>query len=155
MDLNPSSGRNTGEVVVFLQQDCSAPWPVEPGTLDTVFTSNFFEHLPTKSLLEDTLRQAWKSLKPGGRLIAMGPNIKYVPGAYWDFFDHYLALTELSLGEVLEKCGFEIERSDARFLPYTMSQGTEYPLWTLKLYLAMPFVWPLFGKQFLVVARKR
>jgi SAM-dependent methyltransferase len=155
MDLNPNSGRNTGNDVVFLQQDCSSPWPVEPGSLDTVFTSNFFEHLPSKPLLEETLRQAWKSLKPGGRLIAMGPNIKYVPGAYWDFFDHYLALTELSLGEVLEKCGFEIERSDARFLPYTMSQGTEYPLWTLKLYLAMPFVWPFFGKQFLVVARKR
>jgi SAM-dependent methyltransferase len=155
MDLNPNSGRNTAKDVIFLQQDCSSAWPVGPGTLDTVFTSNFFEHLPSKLLLEDTLRQAWRSLKPGGRLIAMGPNIKYVPGCYWDFFDHHLPLTELSLAEVLEKCGFEIESSDARFLPYTMSLGTEYPLWALKLYLAMPFAWPFFGKQFLVVARKR
>jgi SAM-dependent methyltransferase len=155
MDLNPNSGRNTASDVAFLQQDCSSPWPVAPGALDTVFTSNFFEHLPTKTHLEETLRQAWLCLKPGGRLIAMGPNIKYVPGSYWDFFDHYLPLTELSLAEVLEKCGFEIESNTARFLPYTMSDGAEYPMWTLKLYLALPMIWRFFGKQFLVVARKK
>jgi SAM-dependent methyltransferase len=155
MDLNPASGRNTAKDVVFLQQDCSKLWPVAPGTLDTVFTSNFFEHLPTKTHLEETLRHAWLSLKPGGRLIAMGPNIKYVPGAYWDFFDHYLALTELSLAEVLKKCGFEIESNTARFLPYTMSNGSEHPIWMLKLYLAWPAAWRFFGKQFLIVARKK
>ena len=46
----------------------------------------------------------------GGRLIAMGPNIKCVPGAYWDFFDHTMSrLTELSMKEILTKCGFEVE----------------------------------------------
>ncbi len=155
MDLNPNSGRNTAKEVVFLQQDCSALWPVAPGTLDTVFTSNFFEHLPTKAHLEETLRQAWICLQPGGRLIAMGPNIKYVAGSYWDFFDHYIPLTELSLAEALQKSGFEIESKEARFLPYTMSSGIEYPLWMLKLYLALPIVWRFFGKQFLVIARKR
>ncbi len=59
----------------------------------------------------------------GGRLIAMGPNIKYVPGAYRDFFE----LTELSLSEALSNCQFEIEKQVARFLPFTMSQGRQYP----------------------------
>ena len=85
----------------------------------------------------------------------MGPNIKYLPGAYWDFFDHYVELSELSLSEALSNCGFEIEKCvRRRFLPYTMSNGKQYPIWTLQLYLAMPWIWPIFGKQFLVVGRK-
>jgi hypothetical protein len=104
--------------------------------------------------LEQTLLEAYKALRPGGRLIAIGPNIKHLPGAYWDFFDHYLPLTELSLIEVLRKCDFEVVFCRDRFLPFTMSDGREYPAWMLRLYLKMPFAWPFFGKQFLVVARK-
>lgn len=153
MDLNPDMERMAAPHVSRLHQDCSMPWTL-PVNLDVVFTSNFFEHLPDKAALERTLQNALGALRPGGCLIAMGPNIKYVPGAYWDFFDHYIALTELSLSEVLRKCGFEIEQSVDRFLPYTMSQGRTYPLWMLKTYLAMPWAWRFFGKQFLVVARK-
>jgi hypothetical protein len=66
-----------------------------------------------------------------------------------------LPLTERSLGEILEKCGFDIEISRARFLPYTMSHGRQYPLWMLRAYLSWPLLWQLAGAQFLVVARKR
>src|SRR6202030_4716595 len=101
------------------------------------------EHLPDKAAVSAVLSHAHRCLKPGGRFIAMGPNIKYVPGAYWDFFDHYVALTELSLSEALSTSQFEIEKCVARFLPYTMSDGRQYPMSVLRLYLAMPFVWPL------------
>jgi SAM-dependent methyltransferase len=154
MDLNPSLRERAAEGVRLLQQDCLEPWDLEPASLDAIFTSNFLEHLPDKSAVRKTLLNAFRCLRPGGRFIAMGPNIKYVPGAYWDFFDHYVELTELSLAEGLSTSGFEIERCVARFLPYTMSDGRQYPLWTLKAYLALPAAWPLFGKQFLVVARK-
>src|SRR5258706_16479280 len=86
--------------------------------LDVVFTSNFLEHLPHKDAIRRTLLEVYRCLKPGGRFIAMGPNIKYVPGEYWDFFDHYVPLTELSLAEGLSNCGFGIERKVGRFLPY-------------------------------------
>ena len=154
MDLNPDAERHASSEVSVLKQDCSNAWPVPPESLDVVFTSNFFEHLPTKDALEKTLVEAYKALRPAGRLIAIGPNIKYLPGAYWDFFDHYLPLTELSLMEVLRKCGFEVAFCRDRFLPYTMSDGREYPAWMLRLYLKMPFAWPFFGKQFLMIARK-
>jgi SAM-dependent methyltransferase len=154
MDLNPEANRLASPGVRVLQQDCSAPWEIPPDTLDAVFTSNFFEHLPDKAALERTLHNARTALRSGGNLVMMGPNIKYVPGAYWDFFDHYIPLTELSLAEVLKKCGYEIEVCIDRFLPYTMSQGRTYPLWMLRVYLAMPWAWPFFGKQFLVVARR-
>src|SRR6266851_10032093 len=96
------------------------------------------------------------ALRGGGYLIAMGPNVRLVPGACWDFFDHYVALTDLSsMKEILTKCGFEIDLCLERFLPYSMSQGRTYPLWMLRAYLAMPPIRSLFGRQFLVVARKR
>jgi len=154
MDLNPDSAGQAGPGVMVIQHDCSLPWPLAPGSIDVVFTSNFLEHLPTKAHLERTLRHVRLALKPGGLLIAMGPNIKHVGGAYWDFFDHHLALTEASLAEVLKLCGFLPQTRIGRFLPYTMSNQKIYPLWMLRLYLAVPVLWPLVGRQFLVIARK-
>jgi len=84
----------------------------------------------------------------------MGPNIKYTGGRYWDFWDHYLPLTESSLSEGLVVRGFEIEQCHARFLPYTMVGARQYPLWCIAAYLCVPLLWRWKGEQFLVVGRK-
>lgn len=154
MDLNPDSAGHLHPNVLLFQQDCSEPWPVSPDCLDVVFSSNFFEHLPDKAALLRTLGQAHRALKPGARLIAVGPNVRVLPGSYWDFFDHHLPLTEKSLAEALELAGFTMESAVARFLPYTVQGGPQYPLVFLRWYLALPVLWSLFGTQFLVVARK-
>jgi SAM-dependent methyltransferase len=154
MDLNPSTKNQILPEVEFLERDCSLPWPLPDNVLDIVFTSNFFEHLPTKKVLLLTMTEAHRCLKPGGRLIALGPNVKYLPGTYWDFFDHYLPLTELSIAELMSLSGLEIEQSIDRFLPYTMSMGYQPATWKVSLYLRIPFAWKLFGRQFLVVGRK-
>src|SRR5690349_6056721 len=44
MDLNPRSPEFLAKDVQFLQQDCSTRWNLPDGSLDVVFTSNFFEH---------------------------------------------------------------------------------------------------------------
>jgi SAM-dependent methyltransferase len=155
MDLNPDAENHTSAEVTLLRQDCSATWQLPDESLDVVFSSNFFEHLPTKDALESTFLEAHRTLKPGGRFIAMGPNIKYVPGAYWDFIDHHVPLTERSVLELMRKCGFEEEFCLDRFLPYTMSQGQQYPTWMLRIYLTLPFAWRFWGKQFLVVGQKQ
>jgi SAM-dependent methyltransferase len=154
IDLNPDARHNVNPGVKMLQQDCSAPWDIPEASLDVVFTSNFLEHLPNKTLVEKTIQQARRCLKPGGVWIAMGPNVRYLAGSYWDFFDHYTALTEHSLSEVLTNNGFRVEQSIGRFLPYTMVGAPKYPVFFLRAYLAMPFFWRCFGAQFLVVARK-
>jgi SAM-dependent methyltransferase len=154
MDLNPDARAHLANDVTFFEQDCSKEWPVPPDSLDTVFTSNFFEHLPDKACLKQTLRQVFRALKPGGRLIAMGPNIKYLPGLYWDFFDHHTILTEASLSEVLEVEGFGLEDVWGRFLPYTLVNAPQYPIFLLRLYLALPWLWWIKGRQFLVIAAK-
>lgn len=154
MDLNPSARQHLGAGIQFFEQDCAKPWPLGANSLDVVFTSNFFEHLPDKATLARTLREAFHCLRPSGVLIALGPNIRHVPGMYWDFWDHYLCLTDLSLGEGMRTIGFEVPTQISAFLPYTMSGKVRYPLWLLRLYLALPFVWRFFGHQFLVVGRK-
>ena len=154
MDLNPDAPSHLAKDICFLHQDCSDPWPLPEASLDAVFSSNFFEHLPDKSCLKRTLRQALHCLKPGGRLIALGPNIKYLPGQYWDFFDHNVMLTELSLAEALEVEGFALEKVIARFLPFTLVGSPQYPLIFVRLYLKMPWLWRFKGRQFLVIAKK-
>lgn len=155
MDLNPKSPSYLDPQVKFHFQDCSQRWALPDHSLDVVFSSNFFEHLPDKLALKLTLLEAWRCLKPGGRLIALGPNIKYVQGAYWDFWDHFLCLTEASLAEALVNNGYEVERAIARFLPYTTINQPAYPMAFVRLYLRMPILWRLVGKQFLVVATRR
>lgn len=154
MDLNPASRDRLHPEIRLIEQDCSTPWPLANNSLDVVFTSNFLEHLPAKGALQGTLLEARRCLRPGGRLITLGPNVKHLSGRYWDFFDHHLPLTELSLSEAMIMAGFEVERAISKFLPYTMCQGIRPPIWTLRAYLRLPLAWKLFGKQFLVISRK-
>jgi ubiquinone/menaquinone biosynthesis C-methylase UbiE len=154
MDLNPDCGTRIAGYAEFLQQDCSSSWPLSDESLDVVFTSNFLEHLPSKSAIDLTLKEAYRCLKKGGKLICLGPNIKYLPGVYWDYWDHYIPITDASMAEALTLQGFEVKKNIDRFLPYTMSGGKNPPLIAVKIYLRMPFVWPFFGKQFFLLAEK-
>ena len=121
---------------------------------DVIFTSNFLEHLPNKVILEKFLDEAMNTLKPGASLIIMGPNLRYLAGRYWDYYDHHLGLTHLSLAEVLMLKNFKIETCIDRCLPFTtQSSLPTHPLF-VRLYLLMPVAWRFFGKQFLIVAKK-
>lgn len=155
MDLNPDTRTRLRGETLLLQQDCSQEWQLQPESLDVVFTSNLLEHLPDKCSVERTILGAYRCLKDNGLIICLGPNIKYLPGAYWDFWDHFIPFTELSLSELLKLQGFFVQLCIPRFLPYSMSTGRTPPLFLVKLYLKLSILWPLFGKQFLVVGRKR
>jgi SAM-dependent methyltransferase len=154
MDLNPDMPSRVGSGVEVILQDCSQTWQVADSSLDVVFTSNFFEHLPDRDALRRTLQEALRCLKDGGRIICLGPNIRFLHGAYWDFWDHFLPLTDRSMIEILTLTGFALERVEPRFLPYSMSQGFTPPIGFITLYLRLPFLWRILGKQFLLVARK-
>jgi SAM-dependent methyltransferase len=154
MDLNPDAPGHISTGTKFLLQNSATRWPLPDGSLDVVFSSNFFEHLPDKGQLDLTLREILRCLKPGGRLIAVGPNIKFLHGIYWDFYDHHIYLTEASLGEALEIEGFQIEHITPKFLPFTMVKAPQYPMLFVHLYIAFPWIWRILGKQFLVIAQK-
>jgi SAM-dependent methyltransferase len=154
MDLNPESSDRLDPNIQFHQQNCSEPWSIEENSLDLVFTSNFFEHLPNKEILSQTIQQIHKHLKPNGRLIMLGPNIAALKGHYWDFWDHHVPLSDQSAGELLELHRFTVEKNIRHFLPYNMVRIRKRPLALVKLYIRLPFIWPFFGKQFLIISRK-
>jgi len=154
MDLNPDCANRVRGYAEFLQQDCATKWPLKDHYLDIVFTSNFLEHLPNKAAVDMTLNEAFRCLKSGGRMICVGPNIRCLPGAYWDFWDHYIPLTDKSMAEALSLRGFIVKEVIPRFLPFTMSGKRNPPLIAVKAYLSMRLVWPLFGRQFFVMAEK-
>ena len=154
MDLNPKTKSLLDKEIIFHQQDCSKPWKIDPNFLDFVFTSNFFEHLPNKECLDRTMCEVKKALKPGGILIAMGPNISVLKGLYWDFWDHHVALSDQSLCELLQIHDFTIEHAYSKFLPYNMVRVKERPLFLVSLFVRFQFLWKIFGKQFLIVSKK-
>jgi len=152
MDMNPDAATHLRDNVELILQDCSQPWALPDNSLDVVFTSNFLEHLLEKSSIELTIASVKRCLKPGGVFIALGPNVRLLPGAYWDFWDHHVQISDRSLVELLRLNGFSIREQHAGFLPYTMSDGNNPNLLLVKLYLRFSFFWKLLGKQFLVVA---
>jgi SAM-dependent methyltransferase len=152
MDLNPDAADRLNGDVELIAQDCSAPWPLADNSLDIVFTSNFLEHLPQKIDIERTMKEVQRCLKPGGKIIALGPNIRLLPGEYWDFWDHHVQISDRSLAELLKMNEFTIEEQYAGFLPYTMSDGRKPNLLLVKLYLRVRLMWKIMGKQFLIVA---
>jgi SAM-dependent methyltransferase len=154
LDLNPAARQRAAADVKVLSQDLRDPWPIPSGAMDVVFSSNFFEHLGSKRELAHCLSEAFRLLRPGGRVIVMGPNIRFCADVYWDFFDHHLPLSDRSMAEGLELAGFERELVIPRFMPYTMAGRQPPPPIFVRIYLAMPFAWRFVGKQFLIVCRK-
>jgi SAM-dependent methyltransferase len=154
VDLNPDSKGRLRPGIEFRALSAAELSKVGAGSVDVVFTSNFLEHLPDKAVLDRVLEEVWATLAPGGRFVVLGPNLRYLPGEYWDFYDHQLPLTHLSLAEALQLKGFDIELVIDRFLPYTTRARLPTHPWLVRLYLKVPFAWRFFGKQFFVVGVK-
>jgi dolichol-phosphate mannosyltransferase len=154
VDLNPDTARFLDPGVEFHQHStCELPFLAD-ATVDLVFTSNLLEHLPDKAHVEAMPREMFRVLTPGGHAVLMGPNLRLLPGEYWDFWDHVVPITDRSLVEVLGSLGFEIVDRYPRFLPYTTRSALPQAPWLVLLYLKLPLVWRVLGKQFLVRARK-
>ena len=108
---------------------------VEPETVDLAFASNVFEHLRGPDALLKVLANVRTALRPGGRIMIMQPNVRLVGGAFWDFFDHTLPLTERGMTEALEVAGFRVVECRARFLPYTTKSRLPQWAFLVRLYL--------------------
>lgn len=155
VDLNPETAALAGDGVVV--EACSADKLdfLEDGGIDVVFSSNFLEHLPSKDAVSRVLAEAMRVLRPGGHLMLMGPNIRYLADEYWDYYDHHVPLSHKSVCEALELHGFELRHVEPRFLPYTVKGSRLRLAFLVEAYLALrPVSSALLGKQFFIVARK-
>lgn len=154
IDLNPDAKSFLKAEIDFHHCMATNLGNVVKEVADIVFASNFLEHLPDKKTLDEFLDQVLIALKPGGTFIILGPNLRYLPGKYWDFYDHHLGLTHLSISEALLLKGFKIKVCVDRFLPYTTQGSLPTHPYLVKGYLKFPIVWRILGKQFFIVAKK-
>jgi SAM-dependent methyltransferase len=156
IDLNPDSKLFANSDVKVLNFDV---FNLSDRTLfteqfDRIFISNFFEHLNNKEELIQIILFCFNALKPSGSLLVIQPNFKYSYREYYDFIDHQLPITHLSLQELLETVGFEIDLMIPRFLPFSTKGRPASPL-LLKVYLRLPFLWQFLGGQMFVKASKK
>jgi SAM-dependent methyltransferase len=155
VDLNPDTTRHAAAGVSIFAISAERMEEVLPRDhFGVAFASNFFEHCHSRDQVLQILHAARSVLKPGGRLLILGPNFKYCTRSYFDFFDHHLPLTDRSMVEALVASGFAVERAWPRTLPFTMQGSLPTLPWLVSLYLKLPVVWPLFGAQFFIVARR-
>ena len=95
-------------------------------------------------------------MRKGGRIAVIGPNFKCATKEYFDFADHSVVLSELSLAEHLYGAGFQIKEMHSRFLPLSFRSNGFLPVnkFTIGTYLKLPFAWKFLGKQFLLIGEK-
>ena len=151
LDMNPQLAEYWGDTITPLIQSATSPLPLRSASLGTVFASNFFEHF-TMEQAEVILAEAWRILRPGGRLVIVQPNFRLQPRRYYDDYTHKTAYTDAGFRDFLSSLGWQIVHSEPRFMPFSMKSRFPVAEWLIDLYLALP-VRPLAG-QFLVVAAK-
>ncbi|HWH25509.1 MAG TPA: class I SAM-dependent methyltransferase [Pseudolysinimonas sp.] len=121
-------------------------------SVSAVFASNLVEHL-THEQFDAVLSEADRVLTVGGKVVLVQPNFRLAYKRYFDDFTHVSMWSEVSLADFLRSRGWEIERSQARFMPFSVKSRLPVSRFLIKCYLASPFK-PAAG-QMLVVARKK
>jgi ubiquinone/menaquinone biosynthesis C-methylase UbiE len=154
VDINPAVARELPPDVEFICASAESIPSIADRSIDVCFASNFFEHLPSKAAMDGVLQEARRMLRPGGRFVCMQPNIRYAGGRYWDFYDHVLPLSHKSAAEGFAKNGYIIERLIPRFVPFTTKSAFPQNPALVRAYLWLPFLWRIFGGQFVLVARR-
>lgn len=152
VDLNPEVKTRATAGVESLILRSDELTPIDDGSIDRVFVSNFFEHIDRETILS-TLREVRRVLRPDGRLLILQPNVRFAARDYWMFFDHITPVDDRALGEALRQTGFSVELNIPRFLPYTMSGNLPTADWLVKAYLKLPLAWRFLGAQTFMVAK--
>ena len=144
------------EEVKFVQADGLALADVLPNDhFDIAFMSNYLEHLDSAEHVIEQFRVAHRLLRVGGKVVVLQPNIALVGGAYWDFIDHRVALTDKSLVEAATLADFETREVVRAFLPYSVKGRLPMHAALVRAYLAFRPAWRLLGKQTLYVGERR
>jgi SAM-dependent methyltransferase len=151
LDNNPALIEHWGSGITPLIQQALETLPLASGSVGTVFASNFFEHF-TQDEGRQILSEAWRVLRPGGRLIVVQPNFRLEPRRYFDDYTHKTIYTDNGFRDFLLSLGWKIAHLEPRFTPFSMKSRFPTAEWLVRLYLASP-VRPMAG-QFLAIAER-
>jgi SAM-dependent methyltransferase len=153
VDAWPEFAKFAAPGVVPLVMDVAAGLPtLGASQFDLVLASNVLEHFEPDTTAA-IVRDVHALLRPGGRFIAIQPNFRYAWKQYFDDYTHRSVFTDVSLPALMRAGGFDIERVEGRFLPYSMQRSRVRPrTWLVRAYLRSP-IKPMAG-QMLVIARR-
>jgi len=153
VDINPDVARHAGSECEIFITDSSNLSEIMTGSVDLVIANNFFEHISRTRILL-TLHEVNRVLKDNGKILIIQPNMRYCYREFWMFFDHITPIDHDGMKEALSICGFKTIYCIPRFLPYTTKSRLPKVSILIRLYLAVPLVWNILGKQFLILAEK-
>ncbi len=153
VDINPDTHKHAAPDVEIVIGSATNLAAFADDSLDVIFMSNFLEHLNREEIVL-TLKECLRGLKAAGKVLILQPNIRYLARDYWMFFDHITPVDDRALCELLNALGFSAVKSQSRFLPYTTKSRLPKSLFLLKIYLKLPILQKIFGKQAFIIACK-
>lgn len=154
VDLNEDIRKFAGKDVEIVISDCKNIEQLGSDSVDKIFISNFLEHLNNTDEIIAVLGECYRILRKGGKIMILQPNIFYVKEKYWFFIDHKTPLTHKSLAEALEISGFRIIMMKNKFLPYSTKSNLPQYDFVIRIYLKIPLLQFIFGKQTFVIGKK-
>lgn len=132
------------EEIAYARTQCSAEFALDDiesyllrqpnDSVDRIYALNILEHVGKDKLI-CILEAAFRSLRPGGALIAMVPNATSPFGGmtrYWDF-THEIAFTPSSVNQISKLVGFEkpVQFRECGPVPHGLVSGIRYILWRM------------------------
>lgn len=151
-DINKDAKQYLQKDVTFLL-DSSTKLSLSKESVDKIFVSNFFEHL-THDDIEKTINEFKRVLKPGGQVLILQPNIRFCAKDYWMFFDHITPIDDRALEEAFVALGFNLKKRILKFVPFTTQSRYPAKAALVKLYIRLPILWRIFGKQSFLIFEK-
>jgi SAM-dependent methyltransferase len=151
IDANPDVAAHAAAGVQFYRTADLTLREMPDRHFDFIFLSNILEHLDNSDAVLHLLARTSELLSERGKLAILQPNFRLLGARYFDFIDHKTILTDVSLQEALELCGFAVVRKIVRFLPYTTKSRLPAHPALVRAYLRFPPAWWFFGKQSLFI----
>jgi SAM-dependent methyltransferase len=151
VDLFPDLPAFAGNTVESHVADATKMDFLEDSSIDTVFASNFLEHLDWRQL-ETLMSELLRVLKPNGKVMIMQPNFKHSYKQYFDDYTHRTIFTDHSIRDWFASHGFSTEISRPKFLPLTVKSSIGGLNFLIPIYLKSPWK-PKSGQMFFVFRR--
>jgi len=134
LDVSKRSIEMSPDLDIDLIDSDGKTWPYPDSTFDIVYSKSFIEHLQNPEVY---LKEAYRVLKSGGKIINLTPDWEANYKKFFDDFTHKTPFTAVSLMNITKSVGFEdVSAYTFRQLPITW----KYPFVNLISAMIAPFV---------------